>query len=85
MKDSDIDFSNVPEIQDFAGSFHKQVIDQAFEPFQGQTESKSDIRTPHPGLSPCRQVLSTYNGNIELENTKQGAILRVTSALAPDN
>jgi len=73
------------EIQDHAGPIHKQVIEQAFEPFQGKTESISGFRIPHPGLPPCRQVLSTYGGGIELKSTDQGAILSVTIALAPDN
>ncbi|MDR2697578.1 MAG: response regulator [Holophagales bacterium] len=72
------------EIQDYAGPVHKQAIEQAFEPFQGQMESMSGFRVPHPGLPPCRQVLNTYGGNIELKSTDQGAILSITIALAPD-
>jgi len=73
------------EIQDYAGPIHEQAIMQAFEPFQGKAESTSSFRIPHPCLSQCRQVLSTYGGSIDLKNTDQGAILSVTIALAPDN
>jgi hypothetical protein len=73
------------EIQDYAGPVHKQVIEQAFEPFQAQQESISkNIRAIHPSLPPCRQILTTYGGSIELKSTDQGAILNVIIALVPD-
>ena len=69
------------EIEDYAGPIHQQVIEQAFEPFRGQREPVPDIRATHPGLPQCRQILTIYNGSIELKNTDQGAILKVIIAL----
>jgi len=69
------------EIQDYAGPVHQQTVEHAFEPFQGQREPVPGVRIPHSGLPQCRQILVTYGGSIELKNTGQGAILKVTIAL----
>jgi CheY-like chemotaxis protein len=69
------------EITDSAGKFHPQAIERAFQPFQGQSEPFPGPRVPHSGLPLCLQMLATYDGNFELENTENGIAQRVRIAL----
>ena len=69
------------ELSDSAGAIPRQLIESAFEPFQGQREAAQDLRMPHPGLPSCRQILATYDGSLELESNEQGATIRATFVL----
>jgi CheY-like chemotaxis protein len=69
------------QITDSAGKFHQQAIERAFEPFQGQREPIPGLRPPHPGLPSCLQILATYDGSLELENTEDGASQKARIAL----
>ena len=69
------------EIRDQAGPIHQQAFEHAFEPFQGQVASSPNTRAPNSALPQCRQILATYNGSIDLENTGEGVTLRITIAL----
>ncbi|MDR1841804.1 MAG: response regulator [Holophagales bacterium] len=69
------------EVRDFAGQIQQQAIECAFEPFQGQRESIPGVRAPHGALPSVSQMLNTYDGNIALENTDNGVVLKATISL----
>jgi CheY-like chemotaxis protein len=67
------------EMTDTAGRIPQAALESAFEPFQADLEPGS--RAPHPSLTACRQILSTYGGGIEIGNTGDGVALKVTIAI----
>lgn len=61
------------EAKDQSGAIPPSLLANALEPFQElHQEAILDMRNPGPGLPHCKQILSSYAGDMDIQNLESG-------------
>ncbi len=66
------------ELEDDGASIEPRLLAGAFEPFPDLRPAMTEPgRRPGPGLTACAQLLTTYNGTVQMVPVERGSLLRI--------